>query len=312
MCIRRPLLAILVFGGLLHGWPRPSQADEFAFSAYGLGGAAFGAGLTPPPGTYVSFVAGYYAGAIRGPVTVGGLVFDAGAKASFFQAALNGLHVLEHKVLGGRLGVGITVPVGHVDLEAGVAIGPLVAKSQTKGWGLGDISPRVQLGWEHGTFSHLVYAQGILPTGRYDHGFNPNIGLNRPGLDMGWAFTYADKQTKWQFNGSLGFTFNAENDDTHYRSGTDFHFEWAVGKEITRGLVLGIVGYDFRQLTGDTGTGAVLGPFKGKVDAIGPGISYTTLFGQTPLVLNLRHYQEFDAEHRMEGRMTIFSGTVRF
>ena len=42
-----------------------AQADEFAFSSYGLGGAAFGAGATPPPGTYVSFVTGYYQGEIQ-------------------------------------------------------------------------------------------------------------------------------------------------------------------------------------------------------------------------------------------------------
>ena len=38
--------------------PGATVAEEFAFSSYGLGGAAFGAGITPPPGTYVSFVGG--------------------------------------------------------------------------------------------------------------------------------------------------------------------------------------------------------------------------------------------------------------
>ena len=74
----------------------------------------------------------------------------------------------------------------------------------------------------------------------------------------------------------------------------------------------GVVGYDYRQLTADFGSGAKLGPFEGRVDAIGAGLSYTTVIHTTPLVFNLRHYQEFDAKNRWEGDTTIASGTMRF
>jgi len=312
MRVRTFLFQVVGVATLVVGGSRPATAEEYTFSSYGLGSAAFSAGVTPPPGTYVSFVAGYYAGDIRGTINFGGVVFNAGLQVEFFQAAMNGLYVAKQTVLGGRLGLAVTVPVGHVDLEAGFGVGPLVATRQTSGWGLGDITTRVQLGWERGNFSHLVYVQGVAPTGRYDVGFVPNIGLNRPGIDTGWAFTLADKQTKWQLNGALGFTFNFENDDTNYRSGNNVHFEWAVGREIAQGLVVGVVGYSYRQLTGDTGPGALLGPFEGDVDAIGAGLSYTTLVGKTPLIINLRHYEEFNAERRMDGHMTILSGTVRF
>jgi len=60
-----------------------------------------------------------------------------------------------------------------------------------------------------------------------------------------------------------------ENTATNYKTGDEFHFEWAIGREIATGFVLGIVGYDYRQITGDTGSGATLGPFKGRVDAVG-------------------------------------------
>jgi hypothetical protein len=312
MRITAKWLGSIGFSTLLLLSAGPTQADEFGFSSYGLGGAAFGAGVTPPPGTYVTFVSGLYAGEIKGNITIGGVLFTGGAKVEFFQAALNGFYVPERKVWGGRIGLSVTVPIGHIDIEAGVAVGPLIATRQTDGWGLGDVTTRAQLGWEHGAFSHLLYVQGVAPTGRYRNGFQPIIGLNRPGIDTGWAFTYADQKTKWQFNGALGVTFNFENDDTDYQSGTDFHFEWAFGREIANGLVVGLVGYDYRQLTGDTGPGAILGPFKGSVDAIGPGLSYTTLIGKTPLVLGLRHYQEFNTERRFDGHMTIFTGTLRF
>jgi hypothetical protein len=81
---------------------------------------------------------------------------------------------------------------------------------------------------------------------------------------------------------------------------------------LSPGLVIGVVGYDYRQLNGDSGSGDPLGPFKGRVDAVGPGLSYTTLVGTTPVVLNARHYQEFNADNRFHGNSTIFSTTIRY
>ena len=72
------------------------------------------------------------------------------------------------------------------------------------------------------------------------------------------------------------------------------------------------VGYDYRQISDDSGAGARIGPFRGRVDAIGPGLTYTTLFGQTPFILNVRHYTEFNAHNRWDGSSTIVCGTLRF
>jgi hypothetical protein len=290
-----------------------AHADEFGFSTYGLGGAAFGAGVTPPPGTYITSVSGYYQGKIHAPITFGNVTLEAGAKVKFFQQGLNGLYVPDRKVFGGNIGIGVTIPVGHNDLSATVT-GPLQNSfhDETAGWGLGDITTRLQLGWQDGDFAHLTYVQVVAPSGKYAVGFQPIIGLSRPGIDTGWAFTWTEKTSKLQFNGAVGVTFNFENTTTDYQSGTDFHFEWAVGREISPGLVVGVVGYDYRQLTGDSGSGARLGPLEGTVDAIGGGVSYTTLIGKTPLILSARHYQEFNVENRWDGSMTILSGTMKF
>jgi hypothetical protein len=171
---------------------------------------------------------------------------------------------------------------------------------------------KVQLGWQHGEFSQTIYVQAVTPTGRYETGFNPIIGLHRPGIDTGWAFTWANKATGLQLNGVLGVTFNFENTATDYRSGNEFHFEWAIGSQLAPGLVVGIVGYDYRQLTGDSGSGAVLGPFKGQMDAIGLGASGTTVFGTMPVIINIRGYREFNAENRWEGYSSTASATIRF
>ncbi len=167
------------------------------------------------------------------------------------------------------------------------------------------------MNWSRTDFSHTAYVQVVAPTGRYNpNGLQPNIGLNRPGIDVGWAFTWTS--SKLQVNGATGVTFNFENTETDYDSGTDFHVEWAIGYEVCKGLIIGPAGYHYRQLSGDSGAGALLGPFEGDVDGIGGGLSYTTLVGTTPVILNARHYEEFNAEKRLEGSMSILSGTVRF
>jgi len=113
-------------------------------------------------------------------------------------------------------------------------------------------------------------------------------------------------------SGTAGFTFNFENDPTNYQTGDEFHWEWAIGYELMKGLVLGVVGYDCRQITGDSGSGAKLGSFEGRVDAIGPGLSYSTVIDKMPVTFNLRYYHEFDAHNHFQGDSTIASGTIRF
>jgi len=287
-------------------------ATEYAFSTYGLGGAAFGAGVTPPPGIYLTEAEAFYDARIGRTIKFDNVTLNAGAKVEAFASATNLLYVPERKLFGGNLGFALTVPVGHIDVEATIGLGPLATARNVDGWGLGDMVGRAQLGWQHGEFAHMIYVQAVAPTGRWEAGFSPIIGLHRPGIDTGWAFTWTDKSKKLQLNGAAGVTFNFENTATDYKSGNEFHWEWAAGFELIPGFVAGIVGYDYRQLTGDSGSGANLGPLKGSVDAIGPGISYTTLIGTTPFILNARRYQEFNASNRWEGTTTIISGTVRF
>ena len=290
-----------------------AKAAEYALSSYVLGQNAFGAGITPPAGTYVSVVPYIYSANIGGGgVDFGGVTLRAGAHIDFLVSAINGLYVFDHKVLGGNLAASVTIPVAYMNLGAQLAAGPISAERTIEGGGLGDIVSKLQLGWKTGDFAHTMYVLNVAPTGRYETGFNPITGLHRPGIDTGWAFTWTDKARQLQFNGTVGVMFNFENTETDYKTGDEFHFEWAVGREISPGVVFGLVGYDYRQFTNDSGSGAHLGPFKGRVDAIGLGISGTTLVGKTPVIFNLRTYREFDAENHFEGNSSTASVTVRF
>jgi hypothetical protein len=290
----------------------PALADQYGFSSYALGESAFSAGLTPPPGTYVTAATGFYSAKINSTLAFDTVTLNAGDKIDIFTNAWNLLYVPNRKLFGGNLGIAVTIPVSYVDYDATIGVGRLQTSLDTNGWGLGDVIPRAQLGWQQGEFAHTVYLEVITPSGFWKHGFAPITGLHRPGIDTGWAFTWTDKPTKLQVSGTAGFTFNFENTASNYQSGTDFHWEWAVGYEWTTGLVLGVVGYDYRQLTGDSGSGARLGPFEGSVDAVGAALSYTTLVDKTPLIFDLRYYHEYEAKHRFLGDTTLASATIRF
>jgi hypothetical protein len=289
-----------------------AQAVEYAFTSYALGESAFSAGVTPPPGTYVSAVVGTFSAELAGTASFGGVTINAGTKADIFSTAVNLLYVPDRKLLDGNLGLSITVPAAWVDYRAGVEVQSQGFSREVSGWGVGDVIPRVQLGWQRGDFAHTVYLEVITPTGFWEPGFAPIVSMHRPGIDTGWAFTWTDKQTKLQVNGTAGFTFNFENTATNYQSGNTFHWEWAVGIECIQGLVIGVVGYDFRQLNGDSGSGDTVGPFKGSVDAIGAGLSYTTVIDKRPVTFNLRYYHDYNFDKLFHGDSTIASATVRF
>ena len=79
-----------------------ATAAEYGFSSYGLGGAAFGAGATPPPGTYLTAVSAYYSGKIGGTVNFDDVVINAGARVGGYSSGLNWLYVPQRKLFDGN------------------------------------------------------------------------------------------------------------------------------------------------------------------------------------------------------------------
>nr|WP_234793168.1 transporter [Ensifer adhaerens] len=80
--------------------------------------------------------------------------------------------------------------------------------------------------------------------------------------------------TDFDLSGAAGFTFNGENPATDYRTGTEFHAEWAVTRHFGQEFSTGVAGYFYQQVTGDSGPGASLGDFKGRIAAIGGTMGY--------------------------------------
>jgi hypothetical protein len=286
----------------------PALADEAASGLYVPGNFGFGAGVTPDAGFYLSTGLLHYDGNIRIFIEGGKIVLDAEKRP--YSIGFAALWVPQTKILGGNLGLSL----GSADNFAwahGVVRGLINAEETVHGWGFGDTTARVQLGWTSGAWSNTLYLTNWIPTGHYQRGFNPNTGKNHYGVNLGWGVTYTEPHTKLEFDSAIGVTFNAKNPATDYKDGDDFIWDWAVGKKFANGLEVGVAGYAYQQLTGDSGSGAKLGPFKGSVFAVGPQVVYNTVLMHRAVLFNFRNYQEFDAENRFEGNVTTFTTTVK-
>ncbi len=122
--------------------------------------------------------------------------------------------------------------------------------------------------------------------------------------------TWLDPTIGWDLSAAVGFTFNQTNTATDYKTGDEFHLEWAATKYITKEFTIGLVGYYYQQLTPDSGTGARLGAFEGRVIALGGSIGYTFEAGKLPISTRLKVFREFDALNRPEGTAGYFTVSV--
>src|SRR5262249_15715889 len=119
-----------------------------------------------------------------------------------------------------------------------------------------------------------------------------------------------DQVTGHELSGAVGMTFNGTNPVTDYRTGTEFHAEFAAVQHFSKQLDAGLIGYAYDQVSGDSGSGAKPGPFKGRVAALGGTLGYAFMAGQTPIATRVKVYREFDVANRLEGTTAFFTVTI--
>lgn len=66
-------------------------------------------------------------------------------------------------------------------------------------------------------------------------------------------------------------------------------------------LAIGAQGFFLKQITGDRGSGAVLGDFKAEAAGIGPALFWATTIGKQNVSFITKWFHEFHAESRLEG-----------
>ena len=222
---------------------------------------------------------------------------------------LNPTYTFATPVLGGQLAVSMMGFVGRasttIDGTLTAAVGPFgvtrmgsISDSLTS---VGDLYPMVSMKWHDGVNNWMTYLTGDIPVGAYDPNRLSNLGIGHGAIDAGGGYTYLNPISGHEFSAVAGFTYNLKNQDTQYQNGIDFHLDWGMSKFLTKQVFVGLVGYEYQQITSDFGQRPILGDFESRVTGIGPQIGYIFPIGDKQGYLNLKGYGEFNAANRPSG-----------
>lgn len=293
----------------------PASAAEGGHGVYLLGLKSANAGITPPPGVYFANNVYYYAGAANAsqPFPLVGGTTVAGINANVWLDLPSVLWSTPIEIFGGNLAFSALMPLGGPSVNAGATLtSPLVGSpvSGTRNDSVksyGDPAISALIGWHSGNFHWNAGVTGFFPVGDYREGALANIANHRLAVDFNGAVTWLDPRIGLDLSAALGFTVSQENTATDYRTGDEFHLEWAATQNLSKEFSIGLVGYYYNQLTGDSGTGATLGRFKGEVTAVGGSIGFNFKLGNLPVSTRLRAYHEFNVRNRLEGNAGYFT-----
>ncbi|OYR15020.1 SphA family protein [Brucella thiophenivorans] len=295
-----------------------TEAAEGGSGFYMLGSKGPAAAILPPlPGLYLQNDLYIYSGGMGGSrgIPLGGrIVADIDATAVINVPTA--IWVTPTDIAGGSLAFSLSLPFGQKDMEAGLDVvnpvtGTAISRSrQEDRFSFGDPVISGMIGWNSGNWYWQTGIMVNVPIGDYKDGSLSNISFNRWATDLNAAVTWLDPTTGLDVSVASGFTFNGENPATDYKTGTEFHVEWAVSQNFSKQFSAGVIGYYYDQITGDSGAGARLGEYKGRVAAVGATVGYNFELGPMPVSTRLKYFHEFAAENRAEGNSVFLTVAI--
>jgi hypothetical protein len=210
-------------------------------------------------------------------------------------ALLEGYGVSNASLNGSVVG-SVTGPLGNT-----IPFGPRFDSINSSVTGFTDLIPQAALRWNAGVNNYMVYVTGDVPIGAYNSNRLANMGIGHGAFDAGAGYTYFNPQTGHELSGVLGFTANFINPATQYQNGVDMHFDWGASQFLTKQVQVGLVGYAYKDIGCDSGSGDFVGCFQSQVVGVGPQIGYIFPIGGMQGYLNLKAYGEFDGSDRPTG-----------
>lgn len=270
----------------------------------------------PPEGVYFQNDVYIYTGDMGGnrSIPLGGRVV-ADIDATAIVNVPTAIWVTPVEIGTGSLAFSFSAPFGYKEVNAGIEIDRPLRPDISASLGddiftFGDPIVSGMVGWHSGNFHWQTGVMVNVPVGDYQNGELANISFNRWGADVFAAATWLEPSTGLDISGAVGVTFNGENPATDYRTGTEFHLEWAISKTFTPQFSAGVIGYYYDQISGDSGAGARLGDFEGRVAAIGATVGYNFELGEHPVATRIKYFHEFAAENRAEGDSVFLTFSV--
>lgn len=277
------------------------QASEGGYSNYIPGTYGdFAAAVEPPTKLTIRNDFYHYGADDEGSVRSG--LVELGADLEFNINLTTVLYKPDVKLWGASYAFGAVVPIVGVDIDARIGVGPLQMNLRDDVVGLGDVTfiPAV-LFWNRGNFHFTLAEYIITPTGDYDSDKLVNASLNYWSFDTNFAATYLNEQTGQDYSINVGHIYNTENDDTDYHSGQEIHIDFMINHFLSESFGFGLHGFYLKQITGDSGAGAVLGDFKAEAAGVGPAVIWNTKVFSQDVSFIAKWLHEYHAERRIEG-----------
>jgi hypothetical protein len=288
------------------------QAAEGGYSNYVPGTYGdFAAAVEPPTKFTVRNDMYYYQADGEGSVRSG--LIEADADLEFIGDLLTLLYKPEVEILGAHYAFGVLIPIVYVDIDTGILLGNSEVRRQDDTFGLGDLTlaPGI-LFWNRGNFHFTLAEYIVTPTGEYDTDDLANTGLNYWTFDTDFAVTYLNEKTGQDYSVNIGYNYNTENSDTDYQTGQELHIDYMINQFLSESWAVGIHGFYLKQVTGDSGDGAILGDFKAEAAGVGPAVLLNTKRFGREVTFIAKWLHEYHAERRIEGNHVFVSFALSF
>jgi hypothetical protein len=289
-----------------------AQAGEGASSNYIPG--AYGSllvGMAPEPGPVVASVNLFYSGSTDISVRQGRV--DTNINANAFYSLAQGLYVWDAPEIGGRFAIGGYVPLGYSAASGeldGLVLNIPFKEDES---GLGDIGIiPASIYWNNDNFHFNLYELIIAPTGVYNASDSVYVGRNYWSFDSILATTWFNPESGTELSAVGGIMVNTENNATNYRTGTELHVDLVANQFISENVALGLRGYYYTQLTGDSGSGAILGDFKGEAFGAGFGVSWIPSASNGNVAVSASWIRDLYSQRRLGADYATFSVSLQF
>jgi hypothetical protein len=268
--------------------------------------------LSPEPGLQVANTVFTQSGHLSLAV-LGGQV-DVNIDMDLVLNMLAAAYTFETPILGASYSIGVAVPFGYADVDAELVLpGGGTVEDDSDSFDLSDIALiPLQLNWSHGNFSFKFSEIIFAPTGGFDEGDAANLGRNYWSFDTVGAVTWFNTDLGTEVSIAPGIMVNTKNDDTNYKTGNEFHVDFVANQFFAETFAIGLRGYYYRQITGDSGSGAVLGNFKSESLGIGPGFFWTPKFAEGKMTVQGKWMHDLDSDNRFESDYVTLSGSWKF
>lgn len=304
-------------------FPLSSRSEEGGSGHYAPGAnASFIDTLPSKQGLVLGNFFNYYDGsASMSRVVPNAGLLIAGMDATAYCNTVLGLYQTPFKMLGGSYTVGAAIPYiwlnvkGHAQGPDGQG-GTVRMRARDSDNGVGDILLYpFMLAWQKGDLKYDIRVGVYAPTGDYEKGKLANLGKNYWTFEPAVSLSYMSSKTGFELTAFAGIDFNTKNPDTEYKSGTQLHLDMTAAQHLP--LVGGIVGigangFYYQQVSGDSGSGALAGDFKGMTIGVGPVVSYIRKICGIDLAAEVKWLPEIDVKKRLKGDYVWFKLGLQF